>query len=77
MPSLLLSDLVKHGLELCVGPFGELLMASDVGLIAGVVLLDEGINFGKFIQAHVELIDGLCGPCQILPRDSDSRTRPS
>ena len=77
MPSLLLSHVAKHGLALRVSLVGELVVASDVGLIAGVVLLDEGINFGKFIQAHVELIDGLCGPCQIWRHDSDSRTRPS
>ena len=39
-------------------------MASDVGLIAGVVLFDEGINFGELFQAQVELVDVFVHPAE-------------
>ena len=41
-----------------------MVVASDVGLIAGVVLLDKGINFGELMQAHVELVDVFVHPAK-------------
>ena len=46
-------------------PVRELVVASDVSLISGVVLLDEGIDLGESSHATVELVQ-VC----MLPAES-------
>ena len=56
----ILVDVSEHGLVLFASPAGELVVASDVGRIAAVVLLNEGVDLGEAVQAHLELVEVGC-----------------